>query len=79
MLLKGKRKRDTVCIVLADDDCPGWCACGCKTCSLSPYRPRSAYHQPPLALARFPDAKIRMNKCVRNNLRLRIGDIVRSV
>eukprot|EP00045_Choanoeca_perplexa_P007268 m.64534 g.64534 ORF g.64534 m.64534 type:complete len:802 (+) comp14003_c0_seq1:118-2523(+) len=43
-LIKGKRKKDTVCIVLADDDCP-------------------------------PE-KIRMNKVVRNNLRVRLGDIV---
>jgi transitional endoplasmic reticulum ATPase len=43
-LIKGKRKRDTVCIVLADDDCP-------------------------------PE-KIRMNRVVRNNLRVRIGDVI---
>ncbi|XP_052102158.1 transitional endoplasmic reticulum ATPase isoform X1 [Mytilus californianus] len=44
VLLKGKRRRETVCIVLSDD-----------TCS---------------------DDKIRINRCVRNNLRVRIGDIV---
>lgn len=47
VLLKGKRRRETVCIVLSDD-----------TCS---------------------DDKIRINRCVRNNLRVRIGDIVRLV
>lgn len=44
VLLKGKRRRDTVCIVLSDD-----------TCS---------------------NDKIRINRCVRNNLRVRLGDIV---
>eukprot|EP00960_Hanusia_phi_P059808 764295-Hanusia_phi.AAC.7 len=44
VLLKGKKRRDTVCIVLADDDCE--------------------------------EAKIRMNKVVRKNLRVRLGDIV---
>eukprot|EP00123_Amoebidium_parasiticum_P005975 comp17040_c1_seq1/m.15748 comp17040_c1_seq1/g.15748 ORF comp17040_c1_seq1/g.15748 comp17040_c1_seq1/m.15748 type:complete len:805 (-) comp17040_c1_seq1:554-2968(-) len=44
VLLKGKKRRDTVCIVLADDDCP--------------------------------KEKIRMNKVVRTNLRVRLGDIV---
>merc|ERR1719265_2782783 len=44
VLLKGKRKKDTVCIVLADDD--------------------------------TPEGKIRMNRCIRTNLRVRIGDIV---
>jgi len=44
VLLKGRRKRDTVCIVLSDDDCP--------------------------------NEKIRMNRVVRNNLRLRMGDVV---
>ena len=42
--LKGKRKRDTVCIVLSDDS--------------------------------VPNEKIRMNRVVRSNLRVRIGDIV---
>ena len=45
VLLKGKRRRESVCIVLADD-----------TAS---------------------DEKIRINRCVRNNLRVRLGDIVR--
>ena len=44
VLLKGKRRKDTVCIVLADDTCePG---------------------------------KIRMNKTIRKNLKVRLGDIV---
>ncbi|XP_076319676.1 transitional endoplasmic reticulum ATPase isoform X1 [Tachypleus tridentatus] len=44
VLLKGKKRRETVCIVLSDD-----------TCS---------------------NEKIRMNRCIRNNLRVRLGDIV---
>merc|ERR1719162_653391 len=44
VILKGKRRKETVCIVLADD-----------TCEV---------------------AKIRMNRVVRNNLRVRLGDIV---
>lgn len=44
VLLKGKKRKDTVCIVLSDDTCP--------------------------------DEKIRMNKVVRNNIRVRLGDIV---
>lgn len=44
VLLKGKRRKETVCIVLSDDNCP--------------------------------DEKIRMNRVVRNNLRVRLGDIV---
>lgn len=44
VLLKGKRRKETVCIVLADDTCP--------------------------------DEKIRMNRVVRNNLRVRLSDIV---
>lgn len=44
VLLKGKKRRDTVCIVLADDECE--------------------------------DARIRCNRVVRNNLRVRLGDIV---
>lgn len=44
VLLKGKKRRDTVCIVLADDECD--------------------------------DVKIRCNRVVRNNLRVRLGDIV---
>jgi len=44
VLLKGKRRKDTVCIVLADDTCePG---------------------------------KIRMNKTIRKNLKVRLGDVV---
>ncbi|XP_048324217.1 cell division cycle protein 48 homolog [Ziziphus jujuba] len=44
VLLKGKKRRDTVCIALADDTCE--------------------------------EPKIRMNKVVRSNLRVRLGDIV---
>ena len=44
VILKGKRRKETVCIVLADD-----------TCEV---------------------AKVRMNRVVRNNLRVRLGDIV---
>jgi len=44
VMIKGKRKRDTVCIALTDDT--------------------------------VPNEKIRMNKVVRNNLRVRIGDVV---
>mmetsp|Transcript_2390 Transcript_2390/g.6785 ORF Transcript_2390/g.6785 Transcript_2390/m.6785 type:complete len:813 (-) Transcript_2390:537-2975(-) len=44
VLIKGKKRKDTVCIVLADETC----------------------EQP----------KIRMNKCVRKNLRVRLGDVV---
>jgi len=44
VLIKGKKRKDTVCIVLADDTCE--------------------------------DGKIRMNKVVRKNLRVRLGDIV---
>eukprot|EP00030_Apusomonadida_sp_AF-17_P000287 a1520_219.p1 GENE.a1520_219~~a1520_219.p1 ORF type:complete len:823 (+),score=443.28 a1520_219:36-2471(+) len=44
VLLKGKKRRDTVCIVLADDTCP--------------------------------EAKIRLNKVVRTNLRVRLSDVV---
>jgi transitional endoplasmic reticulum ATPase len=44
VLLKGKKRRETVCIVLSDDSCP--------------------------------NEKIRMNRCIRNNLRVRLGDIV---
>lgn len=45
VLLKGKKRREAVCIVLSDD-----------TCS---------------------DEKIRMNRVVRNNLRVRLGDVIR--
>eukprot|EP01027_Heterolobosea_sp_BB2_P027346 GEZU01042683.1.p1 GENE.GEZU01042683.1~~GEZU01042683.1.p1 ORF type:complete len:824 (-),score=392.77 GEZU01042683.1:121-2592(-) len=44
VLIKGKKRRDTVCIVLADEECE--------------------------------EGKIRMNKVVRKNLRVRLGDIV---
>merc|ERR1719408_199480 len=44
VLLKGKKKKDTVCIVLADEN--------------------------------LDDQKIRLNKVVRKNLRVRLGDIV---
>lgn len=44
VLLKGKRRKETVCIVLSDDGCP--------------------------------DEKIRMNRVVRNNLRVRLSDVV---
>ncbi|KAK7482652.1 hypothetical protein BaRGS_00026061, partial [Batillaria attramentaria] len=44
VLLKGKRRRETVCIVLSDDT--------------------------------TQDDKIRINRCVRNNLRVRLGDVV---
>lgn len=46
VLLKGKRRRETVFIVLSDDT--------------------------------TADDKIRINRCVRNNLRVRLGDVVRS-
>jgi hypothetical protein len=44
VLLKGKKRKDTVCIVLADENCE--------------------------------EGKIRMNKVVRTNLRVRLGDVV---
>ena len=44
VLLKGKKRKESVCIVLADDT--------------------------------VADDKIRMNRVVRNNLRVRLGDIV---
>lgn len=44
VMIKGKKRKDTVCIVLADDSCE--------------------------------ESKIRMNKVVRKNLRVRLGDIV---
>ena len=44
VLLKGKKRKDTVCIVLADDTCD--------------------------------EARIRINKVVRRNLRVRLGDVV---
>ena len=45
VLLKGKRRKETVCIVLSDDT--------------------------------VSNDKIRINRCVRNNLRVRLADIVR--
>ena len=44
VLLKGKKRKDTVCIVLADDTCD--------------------------------ESRIRINKVVRRNLRVRLGDVV---
>ncbi|BES91303.1 transitional endoplasmic reticulum ATPase [Nesidiocoris tenuis] len=44
VLLKGKRRKETVCIVLFDEGCP--------------------------------DEKIRMNRVVRNNLRVRLSDVI---
>merc|ERR1719222_921348 len=44
VLLKGKRRKDTVCIVLADDSCDL--------------------------------GKIRMNKCIRKNLKVRLADVI---
>ncbi|KAK7350635.1 hypothetical protein VNO77_09473 [Canavalia gladiata] len=44
VLIKGKKRRDTICIVLADEQCD--------------------------------EPKIRMNKVVRANLRVRLGDVV---
>lgn len=44
VILRGRRKTETVCIALVDDECP--------------------------------DGKVRINKVVRGNLRLRLGDIV---
>jgi len=44
VLLKGKRRKDTVCIVISDDNCD--------------------------------ESKIRMNKVVRKNLKVRLGDVV---
>ncbi|TKR64504.1 hypothetical protein L596_025023 [Steinernema carpocapsae] len=44
VLLKGKKRRETMCIALAEEGCP--------------------------------DEKVQMNRVVRNNLRLRLGDIV---
>jgi transitional endoplasmic reticulum ATPase len=43
-IIKGKKRRETVCIVLSDDNCP--------------------------------NEKILMNKVVRHNLRIRLGDVV---
>ena len=45
VVVKGKKRRETVCIVLADET--------------------------------VSDDKIRINRVIRNNLRVRLGDIVR--
>lgn len=45
VLVKGKKRRETVCIVLTDDSCHS--------------------------------EKVRMNRVTRNNLRVRLGDVVR--
>ena len=47
VLLKGKKRKETICVALSDDD--------------------------------LPDEKIRINRCVRKNLRVRLGDVVRLV
>ena len=47
VLLKGKRRKETVCIILSEEG--------------------------------LADEKIRINRIVRNNLRVRLGDIVRYV
>jgi len=44
VIVKGKKRRETVCVVLSDDTCP--------------------------------NERVRMNRVVRNNLRVRVGDIV---
>lgn len=44
VVVKGKRRRETVCVVLSDDTCP--------------------------------NEKVRMNRVVRNNLRVRLGDVI---
>lgn len=44
VLLRGKKRKDTVCIVLADDTCE--------------------------------EAKVRVNKVIRKNLRVRLGDVI---
>ena len=46
-ILKGRRRRKTVCIVLSDGTCP--------------------------------NDRIRMNRVVRNNLRVRSGDVVQGI
>lgn len=45
VLMKGKKRRETVCIMLSDDA--------------------------------SSDEKVRMNRVVRNNLRVRLGDVIR--
>lgn len=44
VLIKGKKRRESVCIALMDENCP--------------------------------NEKMRMNRCIRNNLRVRLGDVV---
>ena len=44
VLLRGKKRKETVCIVLGDESCP--------------------------------NEKVRMNRSIRKNLRLRLGDVV---
>ena len=45
VLLKGKKRKETVCVVLSEED--------------------------------VPNEKIRINRVVRKNLRVRIGDVIR--
>lgn len=45
ILLKGKKRKETVCVALPDESCS--------------------------------NEKIKMNRVVRNNLRVRLGDIIR--
>jgi len=47
VLLKGKKRKETVCVVLSEED--------------------------------VPTEKIRINRVVRKNLRVRIGDVIRFV
>ena len=77
VLLKGKRRKDTVCIVLADGARPP-----------SPHgrallllaRPLTASRAPHGARLACTDTcepgKIRMNKTIRKNLKVRLGDVV---
>ena len=44
LFIQGKKRKDTVCIVLADDTCE--------------------------------EAKVRVNKVIRKNLRVRLGDVI---
>ena len=45
VLLKGKKRKETVCVVLSEED--------------------------------VPNEKIRINRVIRKNLRVRIGDVIR--
>ena len=47
ILIKGKKRKETVCIVLSEETCP--------------------------------NEKIRMGRAIRNNLRIRLSDVVRFV